>query len=62
MPQLAGDLLSTHCPPQTWKLPLHVRLQTCVAVQVPVPFAGVPQSALVQQPPMGTQVASGQAL
>jgi len=62
MPQLAGSLLSTHRPLQTWKPPLHVRLHVCVAVQVPVPFAGVPQSALVQQPPMGTQVASGQAL
>jgi len=62
MPQLAGDLLSTHWPLQTWKPPSHVRLHACAAVQVPVPFAGAPQSALVQQPPVGTQVASGQAL
>jgi len=62
MPQLAGDLLSTHWPLQTWKPPSHVRLHACADVQVPVPCAGAPQSVLVRQPPVGTQVASGQAL
>jgi hypothetical protein len=62
MPQLAGNLLSTHRPSQTWKPPLHVRPQVWPAVHVPSPFGGVPQSVAVQQPPMGTQVASGQAL
>jgi hypothetical protein len=61
-PQWAGDLLSTHWPPHRWKPLLHVRLQTCAAVHVPRPLGGSPQSADVQQPPMGTHVTSGQAL
>jgi hypothetical protein len=62
LPQWAGSLSSTHWPPHRWKPVWHARLQTCPAEQVPMPFAGVPQSADVQQPPMGTHVASGQAL
>jgi hypothetical protein len=62
MPQWAGSLLSTHCPPQRWKPFLHARPQLWPAVQDARPLAGVPQSAAVQQPPMGTHVASGQAL
>jgi hypothetical protein len=37
-------------------------LQVCAAVHVPMPFGGSPQSAEVQQPPVGTHVTSGQAL
>ena len=62
VPQWAVCVLSTHWPSHAWKPALHVRLQMWPAVQVPAPFAGVPQSVAVQQPPMGTHVASGHVL
>jgi len=37
-------------------------MHTCAAAQVAIAFAGGAQSADVQQPPVGTHVASGQSL